>query len=143
MFDSLIRSSLRQRYVVLALAAVLVFFGVRSAREMPVDVLPELAAPSVTIVTEAEGLAPEEVERLVTIPLEQAVSGAQNVRRLRSSSGIGISLVWVDFDWDVAALAARQIVAERIAAARAGLPEGIEPILAPASSIMGEILFVG
>ncbi|HEY6562585.1 MAG TPA: efflux RND transporter permease subunit [Polyangiaceae bacterium] len=143
MFDSLIRFSLVQRYVVLGLAAVVVFFGVRSTLQMPVDVLPELAAPSVTIVTEAEGLAPEEVERLVTIPLEQAVSGAQNVRRMRSSSGIGISLIWVDFDWGVEALAARQIVAERIAAARSRLPEGIEPILAPASSIMGEVMFVG
>lgn len=143
MFDALIRGSLVHRWLVIGLAAVLVFFGTRSALVMPVDVLPELAAPSVTIVTEAEGLAPEEVERLVTLPLEQAVSGARDVRRTRSSSGIGISLIWVDFEWDTDPFTARQVIAERVASAHSALPDRIEPILAPASSIMGEVMFVG
>lgn len=143
MFDAIIRLSLNQRWLVLALAAVLLVGGSYLAATMPVDVLPELAAPSVTVVTEAGGLAPEEVERAITIPLEQALNGAQGVRRVRSSSAIGISLVWVDFEWDVEPRAARQIVTERLATAVGGLPDDVEPFMAPASSIMGEILFVG
>ncbi len=143
MFDAIIRFSLRQRWIVLALAVVLLIGGSYVAVEMPVDVLPELAAPSVTVVTETGGLAPEEVERAVTIPLEQALNGAQGVRRVRSSSAIGISLVWVDFEWDVEPRVARQIVTERLATAIGSLPPDVEPFMAPASSIMGEIMFVG
>lgn len=143
MFDSIIRASLRHAWLVVAAALLLLGFGVFAARTLPVDVLPELSAPSVTVVTEANGLAPEEVERLVTTPLEQALNGAPGLRRLRSSSGVGISLVWVEFDWNVSPLLARQTVAEKLAVARGALPERIEPVLAPASSIMGEILFVG
>ena len=143
MFDRLIRASLTHRWWVLAAALALVVLGLRSAATMPIDVLPELDAPTVTIVTEAEGLAPEEVERLVTIPIEQSISGAPSVRRVRSSSGIGISLVWIEFEWDISVLSARQIVGERLSVARGALPPRIEPVLAPASSIMGEIMFVG
>jgi CzcA family heavy metal efflux pump len=143
MFDSLIRTSLVHRWWVLAAALALTVLGLRSAATMPVDVLPELNAPTVTIVTEAEGLAPEEVERLVTLPVEQSISGAPRVRRVRSSSGVGISLVWVEFDWDVPVLEARQIVGERLSTVRGSLPSRFEPVLTPASSIMGEIMFVG
>lgn len=143
MFDAIIRLALRHRWIVLLVAAALLVVGAVMTSRIPVDVLPELAAPSVTIVTEAGGLAPEEVEQLVTIPIEQAVSGARGVRRLRSSSAIGISLVWVDFDWDVDNRAARQIVTERLATAAGSLPSEVEPFMAPTSSIMGEVMFVG
>lgn len=143
MFDAIIRGSLRRPFLVLAAALLLLVLGGYTAATMPLDVLPELSAPSVTVVTEAPGMAPEEVEKLVTVPLEQSLNGAPGVRRLRSSSAIGISLVWVEFEWDVAPLAARQVVAEKVAAAGPSLPPGVEAQLAPMSSIMGEILFVG
>lgn len=143
MFDLIIRSSLRNPWVVVASGVLLVALGVYETRRMPLDVLPELSAPSVTVVTEANGLAPEEVERRVTIPLEQALNGASGLRRIRSSSAIGISLIWVEFDWDVAPMLARQTVAEKLASSRSSLPSDVEPSMAPASSIMGEIMFVG
>ncbi len=143
MFDSIIRGSLRHPWLIVAAALLLVGVGLFETSRMPLDVLPELSAPSVTVVTEASGLAPEEVEKLVTIPLEQALNGSSGVRRLRSSSAIGISLIWVEFDWDAAPLVARQVVAEKLLAARSSLPAGIEPVMAPASSIMGEIMFIG
>jgi CzcA family heavy metal efflux pump len=143
MFDAVIRGALTYRWLVLTAGAVVLFFGVRTALVMPVDVLPDLTAPSVTVVTESGGMTPEEVERTVTTPIEHALHGAAGVRRLRSSSAIGISLVWVDFEWDVEPRVARQTVAERLTTIRASLPEGIEPEMAPASSIMGEVMFVG
>jgi Cu(I)/Ag(I) efflux system membrane protein CusA/SilA len=143
MFDPIIRLSLRHPWAVIASALLLLAVGVFEAFRIPVDVLPELSAPSVTVVTEASGLAPEEVEKLVTLPLEQALNGSAGLRRLRSSSGIGISLIWVEFDWDVTPVVARQVVTEKLSAARASLPAGIDPVMAPASSIMGEIMFVG
>jgi CzcA family heavy metal efflux pump len=143
MFDAMIRGSLRHRGLVIAGALLLTAVGLFEAGRMPLDVLPELSAPSVTVVTEASGMAPEEVERLVTVPLEQALNGLPGLRRIRSSSAIGISLIWVELDWDVAPLVARQAVAEKLATARSSLPPGIEPAMAPASSIMGEIMFVG
>jgi CzcA family heavy metal efflux pump len=143
MFDAIIRWALHHAAIVIALTLLLVGAGGWAAVTMPLDVLPELAAPSVTVVTEARGMAPEEVERQVTVPLEQALNGAPGIRRVRSSSAIGISLVWAEFDWDVDPRVARQVVAEKIATARDGLPQGIDPLLAPTSSIMGEILFVG
>ena len=143
MFDAIIHASLRHRAWVLAAAVLLVVLGAYRASQMPLDVLPELSAPSVTVVTEARGLAPEEVEQLVTVPLEHTLNGAAGVRRLRSSSAIGISLIWVEFDWQVDPRAARQVVAEKLSAVRGALPPGVEPVLAPASSIMGEIMFVG
>jgi len=143
MFDALIQGSLRRPWLVLGAALLLLGLAALATRRLPVDVLPDLSAPSVTIVTETEGLAPEEAERIVTLPIEQALGGAAGVRRIRSSTGIGISLVWIEFEWDVENTVARQIVAERLAVARGALPAGIEPTLAPASSIMGEIMFVG
>src|SRR5215213_1594626 len=143
MFDSIIRGSLKHPWLVVAAALLLVGVGVFETSRMPLDVLPELSAPSVTVVTEANGLAPEEVEKLVTVPLEQALNGSSGLRRIRSSSAVGISLIWVEFDWDVPPLTARQVVAEKLATARASLPSNIAPSMAPASSIMGEIMFVG
>ena len=143
MFDAIIRGSLRHPWLVILASVVLAGVGLFEASRIPLDVLPELSAPSVTVVTEANGLAPEEVEKLITLPLEQSLNGSSGVRRLRSSSAIGISLIWVEFDWDVAPLVARQVVTEKLSAARASLPDGIQPVMAPASSIMGEIMFVG
>jgi CzcA family heavy metal efflux pump len=143
MFDPLIRLSLRHPFTVLVLAVMLLVVGLFESFRIPVDVLPELSAPSVTVVSEARGLAPEEVEKLVTVPLEQALNGSVGLRRIRSSSGIGISLIWVEFDWNVEPLVARQVVAEKLAAARPSLPPGLNPVMAPSASIMGEIMFVG
>jgi CzcA family heavy metal efflux pump len=143
MFDSIIRASLNHPWLVVAAAVILTGLGIFETSRMPLDVLPELSAPSVTVVTEANGLAPEEVEKLVTVPLEQALNGSSGVRRIRSSSAIGISLIWVEFDWDVPPLMARQVVTEKLAASRSSLPANIAPVMAPASSIMGEIMFVG
>lgn len=143
MFDFIIRASLKHAWLVVAVSVLLVGVGLFETSRMPLDVLPELSAPSVTVVTEANGLAPEEVEKLVTVPLEQALNGSTGLRRIRSSSAVGISLIWVEFDWEVAPLTARQAVTEKLATARTSLPSGIEPVLAPASSIMGEIMFVG
>jgi len=143
MFDALIRGSLQRPWLVLGAALLLLGLGLLAAKRLPVDVLPDLSAPSVTVVTETGGLAPEEAERLVTLPIEQALGGASGVRRIRSSTGIGISLVWIEFEWDIEPLVARQVVSERLAVARGSMPAGVEPSLAPASSIMGEIMFVG
>jgi CzcA family heavy metal efflux pump len=143
MFDALIRGSLRKPWLVLGAALLLLGLGLLAAKRLPVDVLPDLSAPSVTVVTETTGLAPEEAEKLITLPIEQSLGGAWGVRRIRSSTGIGISLVWIEFEWDVDPLVARQVVSERLAVARGSLPSGIEPALAPASSIMGEIMFIG
>ncbi len=143
MFDAIINASLRRPWFVVALALLLLGTGIVTALRMPVDVLPDLSAPSVTVVTEANGMAPEEVEKLVTVPLEQSLNGSAGVRRLRSSSAIGISLVWVEFDWDVPPLVARQVVSEKLTNVRSSLPPGVDPLMAPASSIMGEIMFVG
>ena len=143
MFDAIIHGSLRRPWLVVAAVLVLIGIGTYATATMPLDVLPELSAPSVTIITEAGGMAPEEVEKLVTVPLEQALNGASGVRRIRSSSAVGISLIWVEFAWEVPPLSARQVVTEKLTSARSSLPPGIEPLMAPASSIMGEIMFVG
>lgn len=143
MFDAVIKASLGRPFLVVAAALALLVSGLFAAATMPVDVLPDLSAPSVTVVTEANGLAPEEVEKLVTVPLEHALNGSAGIRRIRSSSAIGISLVWVEFEWEVPLLVARQVVSEKLAATRSSLPAGVDPRMAPASSIMGEILFVG
>lgn len=143
MFDFIIRTSLRHPWFVVSAMLALVAIGLFETTRIPVDVLPELSAPSVTVVTEANGLAPEEVERLVTVPLEQTLNGSAGVRRIRSSSAVGISLISVEFDWDLDPLAARQIVAEKLTTSRSALPSRVEPVMAPASSIMGEIMFVG
>ncbi len=142
MVEFLLRASLRHRALVLGAASVLLVLGIVRARQMPVDVFPDLTAPRVTIVTESTGMAPEEVERLITFPLETAVNGVAGVRRVRSASAPGISIVWVEFDWDTTNTEARQRVTERLQGV-SGLPEEAEtPILAPPSSVMGEIAFV-
>ena len=143
MIERLLRLSLRYRWLVLGIAAALLVIGSYRVTQMPVDVFPDLTAPRVTIVTESTGLAAEEVERLITLPLETAVNGATGVRRVRSASAPGISLVWVEFDWGTTQTVARQLVTERLQTASGGLPpEASAPSLAPASSVMGEIAFV-
>jgi CzcA family heavy metal efflux pump len=144
MWNLLIRWSLGNRTTVLGLAALLLLWGGWTAARLPVDVLPDVNAPTVTVVTEAHGMAPDEVESLVTVPLETALNGAPGLRRLRSSSGIGISVVWAEFEWDTDPYRARQVVTERLQVARSALPPDLPaPVLAPMSSIMGEILFLG
>jgi CzcA family heavy metal efflux pump len=143
MIDPVIRWSLHNRVAVLAVALVLTLLGVYTARQMPVDVFPDLTAPTVTIITEAHGMAPTEVESQVTFPIEAAINGASGVRRVRSSTAVGIAVVWVEFDWGMDMYVARQIVSEKVALIASELPPGVErPILAPISSIMGEILFL-
>ncbi|MFT6817994.1 MAG: CzcA family heavy metal efflux pump [Myxococcota bacterium] len=144
MWNALIRWSLNNRAVVLGLAALLLVWGAWTATRLPVDVLPDVNAPTVTLLTESHGMAPDEVETLVTIPLETALTGTPGLRRLRSSSGIGISVVWAEFEWDTDPYRARQVVTERLQTAQSALPADIPaPVIAPMSSIMGEILFLG
>ena len=141
--DALIRWSLRNRLAVLAAAAAFLAWGGYVAVRMPVDVLPDLTAPTVTVLVEGHGMAPTDMEALVTFPIEAGLNGASGVRRVRSSTAVGIAVVWVDFDWGADVLRARQTVSERLAAVAATLPDGIDaPAMAPLSSIMGEIMFV-
>jgi len=138
----LIQWSIAHHWIVIGFTIVLLAVGLNTAREMPVDVFPDLTAPTVTIITEGHGMAPEEMEALVTFPLETAVNGAAGVRRVRSATATGISVVWVEFDWGTDIFAARQVVSEKLTLVVSDLPPQIErPILAPISSIMGEILF--
>jgi CzcA family heavy metal efflux pump len=138
----LIHWSIEHHWLVLALSVVLFIAGAMVARGMPVDVFPDLTAPTVTILTEGHGMAPEELESLVTFPIETSVNGAAGVRRVRSATAVGIAVVWVEFDWGTDIYAARQIVSEKLTLVAGSLPPQVErPILAPISSIMGEILF--
>lgn len=141
--NGIIRFSLKNRLAILLGVVLLVAGGIYSVREMDIDVFPDLTAPTVVVMTDARGMAAEEVERLVTFPIETAVNGATSVRRVRSASMLGTSFVWVEFDWGMDIFRARQIVAEKMVVLGASLPAGVTPVLAPQSSIMGEILFVG
>lgn len=144
MLTTLVRLSLRYRMILVVLSATLLVYGIQTGRDMPIDVFPDLTAPTVTILVEGHGMAPEEMETLVTFPIEAAVHGAADVRRVRSATSVGIAVVWVDFDWGTNIFHARQTVTERIAAIAGDLPAQVEaPVLSPVSSIMGEILFVG
>jgi CzcA family heavy metal efflux pump len=141
--DSLIRWSLKNRLVVLLTAVVVLFVGGYTASRMPVDVFPDLTAPTVTVITEARGMSPTEVETQITFPIETALNGATGVRRVRSATAVGISVVWTEFEWGTDIRSARQIVSEKVALVANELPPEVErPILAPVSSIMGEILFL-
>jgi CzcA family heavy metal efflux pump len=143
MLNALIRFSLRSRPLVLILAVVVLVFGFRTARELPLEVLPDMTKPTVTLLTECPGLAPEEVEILVTQRLEAALQGVGGLDRLRSNSDVGLSLVFAEFAWGTDIYRARQLVQERLNAARENLPEGVQPGMTPVSSLMGEILLVG
>src|SRR5687767_8101238 len=138
----LIHWSIDHHWIVIALSVLLLAAGAWTARDMPVDVFPDLTAPTVTILAEGHGMAPEEMESLVTFPIESAINGASGVRRVRSASAVGVGVIWVEFDWGADIYIARQLVAEKLALVAGTLPPQIErPVLAPISSIMGEILF--
>ena len=143
LLDALIRWSLHNRPVVLAVAAAFLVWGSYVAARMPVDVLPDLTAPTVTVLVEGQGMAPTDMEALVTFPIEAALNGASGVRRVRSSTAVGIAVVWIDFDWGADVLRARQTVSERLVTVAGTLPDDVAPpVMAPLSSIMGEIMFV-
>ena len=143
MIDAVIRWSLHNRLLVLLAAVVIIVWGSATVRRMPIDVFPDLTAPTVTVLAEAHGMAPQELEVQVTFPIEAALNGAAGVRRVRSSTAVGIAVIWVEFEWGHDPYRARQIVSERLQLVRDTLPPEVEPpILAPMSSIMGEIMFL-
>ena len=143
MLNKIIKFSLENKLFVLVGALLLIIGGYTSMRQMDIDVFPDLTAPTVVVMTDAHRMAAEEVERLITFPIETAMNGATNVRRVRSASMMGYSFVWIEFDWGMDVYLARQIVSEKMVTLEEALPDGVTPVLAPQSSVMGEILFVG
>ena len=143
MLNRIIKFSLSNKLPLLLAVVLVIIGGVYSTRNIEVDVFPDLTMPTVVILTDAADMAPEEIERLVTFPIETAVNGATNVRRVRSSSSQGFSFVWVEFDWGMDIYRARQIISEKMSLLSGQLPAGIVPVLAPQSSVMGEIMFIG
>jgi CzcA family heavy metal efflux pump len=143
MLNKLIRFSLAQRALIVAVSLVLLVVGIKKTIELPVDVLPDLTKPTVTILTEAPGYAPEEVETLVTIPLENSLMGVTGVERLRSVNDISLSLIFIEFEWGTDIYQARQFVQERLTGAVEVLPEGVTPYMTPVASLMGDIMMVG
>lgn len=141
MIDALIRWSLKNRAAVIAMSLIVTALGLYVTLQMPIDVFPDLSAPTVTVVADAVGMAPTEVESLVTFPIEAALNGASGVRRVRSATAVGISVIWVEFDWGTDIYEARQVVNEKLSLVDLP-PEAERPILAPISSIMGEIMFI-
>ena len=141
--DSVISWSIRNRAAVIIVGALLLILGFYTGSRLPVDVFPDLTAPTVTIITEARGMAPVDLEKLVTFPLETAVNGARGVRRVRSMTTVGISVIWVEFKWAADIVEARRVVNERLSLVTPSLPENVDPpVMAPITSIMGEIQFL-
>src|SRR6266516_8111051 len=143
MIDRIIFASLNNRGIVVALAVMLLIWGGYLAANTPVDVFPDLTAPTVTVLVEGRGMVPTEMESLVTFPIEAAMNGASGVRRVRSATAVGVAVIWVEFDWGQEIHRARQPVNEKLSLVSASLPPNVDkPFLAPISSIMGEILFI-
>ena len=143
MLNKIIKFSLQNRILVLLITCFLLIGGTIVTINSEVDVFPDLNAPTVTVMTEANGYAPEEVEKSVTFPIETVLNGATNVRRVRSSSTSGFSIVWVEFDWGTDIYKARQIVSEKLSTLESDFPNGVKtPVLGPQSSILGEMLII-
>ena len=142
MFNTLVYQSLKNRILVLTVALIAIVYGIWQAQKLAIDVFPDLNKPVITILTEAGGMAPEEVEQLVTFPLENMLNGVSGVTRIRSVSGIGLSILYLEFEWDTDIYRNRQLVSERLAQASSQLPASITPIMGPVSSIMGEIMLI-